>query len=128
MLKTQLVNLVMQRKLLFNNGLIPLIRNDFYRKSRYDYVQVSHQNGTKFYCKLLSVFVFKDVVQVEHQLAFVQHSKIREECSHMYKRPLLELKDSYNLIAINAVDRMVEFKPRRGTDDQFYLHTDVEYY
>jgi hypothetical protein len=91
-------------------------------------VQVSHTNGSKFFCRLLAVFAFNDANNLAHQLAFVQHSKIVLDCCPIYNKPILELKDSFNLIHVNAVDQMVEFKARKGTKDQFYLCTTVESY
>ncbi len=69
-----------------------------------------------------------DVNGSKHNLAFVQHSKIVEHSSSIYHKPLLELEDSYNLISTDAIDQMVEFKPKRGKTDQFYLCITVENY
>ena len=44
----------------------------------------------------------------------------------LYKVPLLQLNNNYNLIPVNAIDCIVEFKPRRVHEDQFYVYTSVE--
>jgi len=98
------------------------LSSSFYSKPRYDNIQVNHEDGTKFYSRLLAVFEY-----LEQKLAFVQHTKLLH-FSAIYGKQILQLKDSYNVILVDAVDQMVEFKLRRGTEDEFYLHTTVENY
>src|SRR4051794_13266736 len=100
----------------------------FYHHSRYDNIQVSNSDGSKFFCRLLAIFSFIDLLGRGHNLAFVQHVIVVHEYDELYKHLLVELDNSYDIIPLEAVDNMVDFKPRRTQKNQYYIHPIVEEY
>ncbi len=100
----------------------------FFGKCRYDDVQVSEDDGSKYFGKLLTLFTFQDLYSNTHSVCFLQEYDLVNKNVLPFNLPSLQLQTKYQIIPADAVDQMVEMKPDREICDLFYVNVEIKQY